>query len=623
MSFCSLCSSITRKIIPVSSIIITGKQTNLLAQLRVQMTFKNTSTASIPVTFAPSPDQAYEIHDINVNINGEHIGPIDTTQRKPMRRSSSIEDELLASQSDNRHEMGQLAPNDTCDLVFHMQTKCIVQKDENYNFSLQLLAPSGSDTINLITAFTPDVKFSFRLQLALTHTIEDITANCPNMGWTKFSAKSGEVIIDQQPLSSNLSIVITLTTVPLNANQKRPETSQISKRYFSFAPLIPTEVIEKLNAAKLESEIPEKACFLAQAIHGFQMNNEQLLRQRLQDVENYSGDILGIPETPNAELISTVQIKSWMENDIVSVYSPYTGNEIHNRVNKWNGRSLKSDLIHCFLTNPFAIILLCLILISIIGWIVFNIKDKNLTFFSYLLFAFIILYVAVCIYYFFGGGNNLLRKVNSLCINESKDFVDEFAHAIPNGMYPNTLPAVKLGRYFYDNFYNIGFDVLCTLTVDLSKNPQHPVYSDPKSYKSYLFLHRYMMPLIFQFHEADKMKQVKPLIEGFRKIIVNALIQGSEEIKNSLEQTICDSFLTAEERVQRPLNMRHFTIDTYGVLSLFKSVSNTLSGRKSTREPLGPSFMRLNREIYEAEARGVVADLKHKRDISPLGVYYL
>ena len=566
-------------ILPISKIAISGTQSNLIAHMHFELTFRNEFGVPVPITYFSAPKTPYELRNVTIEVNGVSVSSVAGQDRQvSFSNNDSIETALLEREPQPVGRLGVLGKGELCKLGFECVIHSRVQLSDTYETVVKLESISGGKTAELRNFFCEDCQASGSFQVMTTSPIEDVRCNCQGVVYNPLSASSGELRISGVPEESVLEITMVMKSQQLSLSRSRPQSSE-KFRIFSFAPLLSQEVAEKLMAAQRETDSKEKLCLLAQAAHGFQLNNEQIIKRELQMYPKYDGDVLGMPENVGTELVSTIQPASWIENDHESVYSPYEGDFVHNFVNMWDGRRQKRQLIHTFVTSIPAIAGLCMILLSAILWGIFRFKGLG-----GLLALSVVFYIASSLYVYLGRGFPIGRRVNARLKKVTKSIlIDLESHLLPGMVDTQNTPTQTAGVLWKQLFYEPGFQLTRDFIAELARNPEHVVLQEPRVFRSLMLVNRYVLPMVFAFGEPEKVNQMYTIIKSMRNVLANALIQGCEEIKESVEDMIIDALLPEEVRFTKPINLRHFTMDVPEIIALYKSVASTIAGRNGER----------------------------------------
>lgn len=624
MSLPSICASDLGTILPILSVTITGKQNDLSARLHFIITYKNNTHAIVPISYLPPIENLYSISNVQAFRDGVSLGPIDKPDIVPTISSinsvDSMELGLLDSQEENNNRLGNINPNETCQLTFDCVVKSKMVSSDLCQTSIKLTAASSQRAVQFNDAFLPEAKFSLDINIVLSNSVVEVTSNSQGSNFEAFSASGGVLRAFNIPNSPMLEFSMRFSTVAIDFTKSRPRALS-SNRTFTFAPLLPEEACAKLVEATRTTDVNEKVLLLANAAHGMQLSNEEYITQLVvHSYHTYNGDILTLSKNTETEAITSIQPSAWVKGRYDSVFSPYEGYFIHNYLNLWDGRTFWKFVMHNLLLSAQSITCFLLLLFSIILWILM--KKNSIAFFFVLT---IILYISLNCFFIFRHRNLNSKSLNENIVNRVKLSLIKFRQSIPPGFIdPHPDPIVMAGTFCHDFFFEPGFDLLLRLIPSLSRDPSDPLFSDPKSFRAVLLLHRYIIPLVFAFNDEQKMNQLALLVKCFRKVVTNGLIQGSEEIKAMLEQALVDALETEEIRTTRPLNMRHFTMDTPNIIELFKSISNAAAGRTDLKgEEIQRQFSRLNAATAAAERNGILDELKLAITNSPYMEYFL
>ena len=608
----------TRMILPISKMTVRATQNNIVTHMQFELAFRNESGVPLPICLFPAPKSRCEIRNISVSVNGIGIGLVEDSQlNASLTRSNSIETALLARDTETVNRSEILPNGHTALLTFECVLHSQAEFADTFKTSIRLETESAGKRVDMINFFTEDIIVSGTFQVVQSSPVSDVRCNCGG-SYHPLSSVSGEVSISSVPEESLLEFIVVMQSKQIDITRSRPLSVE-NFRVFSFAPLTSREVIEKLREAQSEFDKREKLCLLAQAVHGFQLNNEQIIKQELQRFPKYDGDVLGMPQNVGTELVSTVQPASWLEDDYESVYSMYEGEFVHNFVNMWDGRSQKRQLIHAFLTSIPAIIGLVMVVLSAILWGSVRVKGIGGLFILSVLF-----YVGSSLYVHFGRGSPAARRVNTRLVRAMKSVMSDLrANLVPGLVDVQSTSTKTAGLLWKRLFYEPSFELVAGFVPEIARNPEHTILHQPRVFRSLLLVNRYLVPMVFAFGEPEKVNQMRTMIRSWRNVFANALIQGCEEIKESVEEMIIDALLPEEVRFTRPMNLRHFTMDVPEIITLYKSVASTIAGRSGERgDELRQAFANLNRAIEEADANGTIENLKQVCNISPLALYF-
>ncbi|KAK8886694.1 hypothetical protein M9Y10_042161 [Tritrichomonas musculus] len=624
MSLPSICSSDIGNVLPILSITVTGKQSDLSARLHFIITYKNNSSMPIPISYSPAFENLYNISNIQAYKDGISLGLIDKPDIVPAIPKSDFGDSmelgLLDVQEDTSNRLGIINSGETCQLIFDCGAKSKMINSDLCQTSIKLTSKSSQSTVLLKDYFLPEAKFSVDINIVLSNSVVEVTSNIPGSNFEAFSTSGGVFRAFNLPTSQTFDYSMQFSTVPIDFTKSRPRALS-SNRTFTFAPLLPEEVCSKLCEASRVSEVNEKVLLLANAAHGMQLSNEDYITQLVvHSFNRYNGDILTLSKNTETEAITAIQPSAWTKGRYDSVFTPYEGYYINNYLNLWDGRTFPKFVTHNLLLSAHSISCFLLLIFSIVLWALM--KKNTIAAFLALI---VILYASLNCFFIFRHRNLYSKKLNDKIVTRFQLTLQKFRQAIPPGyVETNPDPIVMSGIFWHDFFYEPGFDLLLRLIPSLSRDPSDPLFSDPKTFRAILLLHRYVIPLIFSYEDDQKMNQLSLLVRCFRKVVTNGLIQGSEEIKSMLEQSLVDALETEEIRTSRPLNMRHFTLDTAGIIELFKSISSAASGRTDVKgEEIQKQFSRLNAATATAERNGILDELKATINNSPYMEYYL
>ncbi|OHS99047.1 hypothetical protein TRFO_08605 [Tritrichomonas foetus] len=620
MTFPTLTNADTQHFLQISAIDITGRQNDSQAQLHVTITYINNTQSPIQIAYSPPLDNTYMVEKVKATSNGVSLGPVEKPDYRPsVNKSNSMELGLLDEQETFVTRLGSVKPGSECQLIFDITVRSVMTYTDVCQTIMKLTASAHGNTIGINEVFISGIRFQMIVDVNLSSSIVEITSNLGNLDFEALSANSGRIHISSIPTTNELDYSIKLTTVAIDLNRTRPRANS-ARRVYSYGQVKPSDACKLLVDAHNTSDIIEKSCLLAQAAHGYQQSTENVITDIVvRNFPQYDGDILTLAKNTGTEILTAIQPSAWIDDRHDSVFSPYEGYYIHNYLNMWNGRTFKGHVIHNLTIGVHSIICFVILLFSIVLW---GLMRKNAVgiFFGLV----IALYIGLNCYYIFRKKSLYCRRLNNEIVSSVRRNIVQFRTAIPPGYIDATpSPVATAGIFWKTMFFEPGFDVLLRLVTTLARNPTDPLYSDPKSFRSLMLLHRYIIPMVFAFNDEPKMAQIGLIVKSFRKVITNALLQGSEEIKQSIEQEIYDSLENENVRASRPMNLRHFTIDVPGILDLFKSISNAAAGRTGAKgEELRHQFSRLNEAIRNAERNGTFEEMKQTINSTPYLEYY-
>ena len=621
MTFASLCNGNTNQILPISSVEISGTQSDTLATLHVAVTYSNPSKSPIPIIYSPSLENYYEIRNIKAYSGGISLGPVDKPDYKPtINKSNSMEIGLLDEQETFTSHLGHVQPNGNCQLTFDITVRAKMKAADNCSMSIKLTAPSYGRPADIKEAFVAGVKFILDVDLAFSNAIVEVSSNVGNTNFNPTSPTNGKLYISGVPTLNEIEYSVKMKTVDIDFTRERPRADS-NARIYSFGPLRGPEICQRLVDARNASDLSEKACYLAQAAHGYQLSNEELITGIVvHRYPGYDGDILTLSKNTGTEVITAVQPSAWINDRYDSVFSPYEGKYINNYLNTWNGRTFNKFVLHNLLLGVHSIVCFVLLALCIVLWGVLGNKG-----FAAFLVIILLFYIGLNLFFILRHNNLRARRLNQDISNSICDTLLQLRSSIPPG-YIDPVPSriATAGIFWKEMFFEPGFDVLLRLITSLSRNPTDQLYSSPSAFRSLMLLHRYIVPLIFAFNDEQKMAQFGLIVKSFRKVVVNGLLQGSIEIKQLLEQEIYNSLEDEAIRATRQINMRHFTLDVAGIIELFKSISNAASSRTGEKgEELRSQFSRLNDAIAHAEQNGMISEIRQIVNNTPYLEFFM
>lgn len=622
MTLPSLCSADLGNILPISAIEIKGKQNDLSAMLHVIFTYVNNSLTPISITYSAPTNDLYNVSNPKVYINGANAGLIERPDYQPrkMSKTDSMELGLLDVEDEATSHIGTVQPNQECQLDFAINVRIHAIRSDLFQTSINMTVPSLNQMIPISQATLPNIQINVNIDIVLSGVIASVTSETASSEFESFSSSSGALHINSMPDNSTLEYQMKLTTVPIDFNKSRPKANETNRTY-TFPPLLPSEACSKLVEAKNASTIPERAFYLAQAAHGLQLSHEEYITQLvIRSFPDYNGDLLTLSKNTGTELITMIQPSNWIKGKYSSVISPYEGYDIDNFLNLWDGRSFPRFVLHTLLVGAQSITCFVLLLLSAVIWGLSKKGSIGIMFGSV-----IAAYIAINLFFIFRRHNYYSKRLNDSISHRMLECLTELRNSLPPG-YVNTSPnpVVTCGVIWKELFYEPAFDILLRSCTSLARNPSDPMFTNPRDFRALLLLHRYVMPLVFGFNDESKMNQVSVIVKSFRKVIVNGLLQGSEEVKSKLEQMICDALLEENVRQTRPLNFRHITMDTVNIIELFRSIANAAAGRTDIKgEEIRHQFSKLNDAISNAEKNGIIDELKDTINHSPYLSFYL
>jgi len=111
-----------------------------------------------------------------------------------------------------------------------------------------------------------------------------------------------------------------------------------------YSPINPTsiaEVCDHLEAAKNAQDIPTKVFNLSHAIGGMNLAHENALLMIEHDITDRSNNIRTLPHHSGGEqeLISTIQVSAWLQDDSGGMYDPINDQICKNCVGHWMGKA--------------------------------------------------------------------------------------------------------------------------------------------------------------------------------------------------------------------------------------------------------------------------------------------